>query len=145
MAFSLERGRPTPTHQPICIFRGGRFQEIASNFARGVLFPISVRVPRMLRCDVAKRCDATRSVPSCHTHTYMRTCIHTYVHHCRALCGEGSHTYIYIVRASPLPPDPKPEDPGPGACCQLLGLAKCSKPCYERGCSPNVDRRLTEA
>ena len=31
---------------------------------------------------------------------------------------------IYIVRASPLPPDPKPEDPGPGACCQLLGLPR---------------------
>ena len=31
-----------------------------------------------------------------------------------------------IVRASPLPPDPKPEDPGPGACYGLLGLAGAS-------------------
>ena len=30
----------------------------------------------------------------------------------------------FVFKGLPLPPDPKPEDPGPGACCQLLWLPR---------------------
>ena len=51
-----------------------------------------------------------------------------------------------IVRASPLPPDPKREDLDPGACCRLLGFAVANWP-FGRGLRrpPGGPRRSQEA